>query len=294
MGVNDGRIGVLIAGPTASGKSALALEFADRLNGIIVNADSMQVYDVLRIVTARPSAADEAIATHLLYGCVAPTHRYSTGEYVADVQRVIAQSYADRPLIFVGGTGLYFQALTKGFMQLPEIDPAIVAKWQAEVDALDEAGRAKLLRSFDSKSADALKVADPQRVVRALSVFEATGRSLLDWQADPVTPLLDGFALERHVINPDRDVLRQRIRTRFEQMMESGAVDEVAQVLALGLEPSLPAMKAIGVREIAAWQANTITRDEAVEKSVIATSQYAKRQRTWFRHHMQDWDWREG
>lgn len=289
----DGRIAVLIAGPTASGKSALALDYADRLNGVIVNADSMQVYDILRTVTARPSVQDEQAADHLLYGCIPPTQRYSTGRYVEDILRLIAEGDAGRPLIFVGGTGLYFQALTHGFMQLPEIDVSIVAKWQGEVDALDAAGRSKLLRSVDVKSADALKVADPQRVVRALSVFESTGRSLLDWQADPVTPVLDGFKLERHLINPDRDVLRQRIRNRFEQMMDGGAVDEVAQLLALGIDATLPAMKAIGVREIAAWKANEMSREEAVEKSVIATSQYAKRQRTWFRNHMQDWDWRE-
>ncbi|MCB9994246.1 MAG: tRNA (adenosine(37)-N6)-dimethylallyltransferase MiaA [Hyphomicrobiaceae bacterium] len=288
------RQAVLIAGPTASGKSALALRMAAERDAVIVNADSMQVYDGLQVLTARPGPDDMARAQHRLYGFVPPAERFSTGRYAAAVSNLVADVAPDRTLIFVGGTGLYFEALTKGFTNAPEVDPAIVARWNDAVAGLDEDGRRSLLAQHDPAMAARLKVADPQRVVRALSVREETGRSLADWQNEGHAPVLAGFALERFVVNPDRDVLRSRIRARFEAMLDEGAVDEVAALMSMNLDPDLPAMKAIGVREIAAWQAGELSRDEAVERAVIASAQYAKRQRTWFRHHMADWEWRTG
>ncbi|WIY51705.1 tRNA (adenosine(37)-N6)-dimethylallyltransferase MiaA [Devosia sp. YIM 151766] len=283
------RRAVLIAGPTASGKSALALERAQASGGIIVNADSMQVYDTLRIVTARPGAAEEALAEHRLYGVVPAGQRFSTGQWVRAVAAVLADGAPERELIFVGGTGLYFDALTKGFADVPEIPEQVVLEVKQEIQALDEAGRRALLAREDPGTAHRLKVADPQRVLRALAVKRATGRTLSSFQSDQQPGLLAEWDIERLVLWPDRDVLRARIARRFETMFSSGAVQEVEALLAQRLDPALPAMKAIGVPEIAGWLDGTLTRQEAVERAIIATQQYAKRQRTWFRNRMGDW-----
>ncbi|MBE7732230.1 tRNA (adenosine(37)-N6)-dimethylallyltransferase MiaA [Devosia faecipullorum] len=283
------RRAVLIAGPTASGKSALALDRARRGGGLIVNADSMQVYDTLQIVTARPSSEDEAAAEHRLYGFVPVTQRFSTGQWVRAVEAIIAEASPARELIFVGGTGLYFDALTKGFADIPEIGEAAVLQVQQEIQALDEAGRMALLLKEDPETAARLSVADPQRAIRALAVKRATGRTLSSFQADQRPGLLAEWSLEKMVLWPDREILRGRIARRFEAMFESGAVDEVRAVLSQQLDPSLPAMKAIGVPEISAWLAGELDRDEAIERAIIATRQYAKRQRTWFRNRMGDW-----
>ena len=280
---------MLIAGPTASGKSALALARARNGGGLIVNADSMQVYDTLQIVTARPSPADESVAEHRLYGYVPVAQRFSTGQWVRAVEAVLDEADPAREVIFVGGTGLYFDALTKGFADIPEIGEAAVLQVQQEIQALDEAGRMALLLAEDPETAARLSVADPQRVIRALAVKRATGRTLSSFQEDQRPGLLAGWSLEKMVLWPEREILRGRIARRFETMFESGAVDEVRSVLSQGLDPSLPAMKAIGVPEISAWLAGDMDRDEAVERAIIATRQYAKRQRTWFRNRMGDW-----
>jgi tRNA dimethylallyltransferase len=285
----EARRAVLIAGPTASGKSALALEIAGRLGGIVVNTDAMQVYDVLRIVTARPSPEDETRAPHSLYGFVPPSERFSTGRWLEAVQRVIDETDAAGPLIFVGGTGLYFDALTKGFAHVPAVPSEIALQVQQEIQGLDEAGRMRLLEREDPEAARRLKVADPQRVERAIAVRRATGRPLSSFQQTPQRGLIDGFAVERMVLDPDRDVLRARIAARFEAMFAGGAVEEVEALMALDLDPALPAMKAIGVREIADWLTGRIEREEAIGRAIIATHQYAKRQRTWFRNRMGDW-----
>jgi tRNA dimethylallyltransferase len=287
--VTDQRRAVLIAGPTASGKSALALQRARASGGLIINADSMQVYDTLRVVTARPSAEEEAQAEHQLYGVVPTVQRFSTGQWVRAVEAVIAGQHPDRELIFVGGTGLYFDALINGFADIPEISEAIALEVQQEIQALDEKGRMALLMAEDPETAQRLKVADPQRVIRALAVKRATGRVLSSFQQDQQPGLLQDWSIERMVLWPERDLLRGRIARRFETMFESGAVDEVRALLAQGLDPSLPAMKAIGVPEISGWLARQMTEDEAIERATIATHQYAKRQRTWFRNRMGDW-----
>jgi tRNA dimethylallyltransferase len=286
------RRAVLIAGPTASGKSALALAKARETDAAIVNADAMQVYGVLRVLTARPSAADEGRAPHFLFGIVAPSTRYSTGEWLRDAERVVEETAANHStLIFVGGTGLYFDALINGFADVPMVPAETTARIAAEVAALDRDGRARLIAERDPDVATRLRSPDPQRVTRALAVLEATGRSLATYQGGAQRGLLGGFDVERIVLNPSREVLRQRIAERFEAMVEGGGVPEVKALLALELDASLPAMKAIGVREIADWLAGRITREEATERAVTATRQYAKRQRTWFRSRMADWTW---
>ena len=281
---------VLIAGPTASGKSALALARARELGGVIVNTEALQVYDGLRLITARPSAEETALAPHRLYGTVAPDRRFSTGDWARAATGVIAES-GDAPLIFAGGTGLYFDALTTGFADVPEVAPEVVAWAEKEVAGLDREARGRLIAARDPDIAARLKAPDPQRVIRALAVLKSTGRSLATFQDTPQRPLLEGWTLERIVLNPDRAVLRERIATRFQAMLEQGAVAEVEAFLARGLDPTLPAMKAIGVREIGDWLQGSSTREDMIERAVTATRQYAKRQRTWFRGRMSDWTW---
>jgi tRNA dimethylallyltransferase len=283
---------VLIAGPTASGKSALALARARELDGVVINADAMQVYDVLRVVTARPTEAEMGGVPHRLYGNISPAERHSTGAWLAAAAATIAAA-GERPLIFAGGTGLYFDALHQGFAEVPASPDEVVAVVAGEVAGLDAVGRVRLLAARDPAMAARLKTPDPQRVTRALAVLAATGRSLASFQDGAHRGLLDAFEVERIVLNPDRDILRRRIAARYVHMLEEGAVAEVAALLALELRPTLPAMKAIGVREIAAWQAGEMSREAATERAVIATRQYAKRQRTWFRGRMADWRWVE-
>jgi tRNA dimethylallyltransferase len=286
-----GRRTVLIAGPTASGKSALAIETARALGGTIINTDAMQVYDVLSVVTARPTATDMDRAPHRLYGTISPAVRFSTGAWFEAVKALIQELPETAPLIFVGGTGLYFEALTNGVAEVPAIPDAITREVEAEIEGLDALNRGRLIAERDPEMAGRLKAPDPQRVIRALAVLKATGRSLASFQDAEQKGLLDEFSLERIVLNPDRDVLRARIARRFEAMFESGAVEEVEALLALDLDPSLPGMKAIGVPEISAWLDGKLSREEAIELATIATRQYAKRQRTWFRNRMSDWQW---
>lgn len=282
------RRAVLIAGPTASGKSALALAMAQAEGGVIVNADAMQVYDTLHVVTARPDARDIALADHRLYGAVPASTRFSTGQWLSAAQAII-DTTDSQPLIFVGGTGLYFNALLDGFADVPEIPADVALQVQQEIQALDGVQRLALLRQEDPVAAARLKVADPQRLIRALAVKRATGRALSSFQDTPQAGLLDSFDIERIVLDPDRDVLRARIARRFEAMFAGGAVDEVRALLALELDPGLPVMKAIGVREIGDWLDGAIERAEAIGLATIATQQYAKRQRTWFRNRFGDW-----
>jgi len=281
---------VLIAGPTASGKSALALARAREAGGVIVNTDALQVYDGLSLITARPSDQETAQAPHRLYGVVPPEQRFSTGDWARAAERVIAET-GDAPLIFTGGTGLYFETLVSGFADVPVVSPEALAWATDEVAGLGREERGRLIADRDPVIALRLKAPDPQRVIRALAVLKSTGRSLATFQDTPHRALLEGWEIERVVLNPDREVLRQRIAARFELMLELGAVEEVRAFLARELDPSLPAMKAIGVREIADWLAGTATREEMIERAVTATRQYAKRQRTWFRGRMADWAW---
>lgn len=277
---------ILIAGPTASGKSALALALAKQRDGVVVNADSMQVYRDLRVLTARPGPRDEAAARHRLYGHVDAGEPYSVGRYLQDVTEVLGQE-RDRDLIFVGGTGLYLQALTDGISPMPPVPDEIRARVRdlASTHRPDELHG--LLAEVDPGSAAMLRPSDSQRVLRALEVHAATGRSIRDWQSAPATPLI-ADAL-RFVLAPDRAVLRARIAERFAAMLAEGAVEEAAALQARGLDPTLPAMRALGVAPLAALAAGRISRAEAEERVVTETRQYAKRQETWFRNRMRDW-----
>lgn len=294
MSGGEGRIrnAILIAGPTASGKSALALAIAERVGGVVVNADSMQGYAVLDVLTARPGAAELARAPHLLYGHVHPSTPYSTGAWLRDVARLVDQGELEgRPAVFTGGTGLYFRALAEGISHMPDIPGAVRARWR---QALDEDGPEKLHRTLMDKDpavAARLKPGDGQRIARALEVLEASGRSILHWQAERGRPLVDRAGARFLVMDPERAELVARIDARFDTMIERGALDEVRALGALGLDPALPAMKAIGVPELGAALAGELSFEQAIARAKTATRQYAKRQATWFRHQLGD-EWK--
>ncbi|PBC03346.1 tRNA (adenosine(37)-N6)-dimethylallyltransferase MiaA [Mesorhizobium sp. WSM3860] len=278
---------ILIAGPTASGKSALALDIAERKGGVIVNTDSMQGYSVLDVLTARPSAAETARVPHYLYGHVHPSTAYSTGAWLRDVTGLIAEGIlSGRPAVFVGGTGLYFRALAEGISDMPDIPSLVRERWRYELKEQGAERLHRILMHEDSAVAMQLRPTDGQRIVRALEVLDASGRSILEWQAARGQPLIDRDSATFLVIEPDRGELVTRIGARFDQMLDKGALDEVRQLMALDLDPNLPAMKAIGVRELQAAMAGHMSFPEAIERAKIATRQYAKRQTTWFRHQL--------
>lgn len=278
---------ILIAGPTASGKSALALDLAERNGGVIVNTDSMQGYSVLDVLTARPSTDETARVPHFLYGHVHPSTAYSTGAWLRDVSRLIEEgALSKRPVVFVGGTGLYFRALAEGISDMPDIPPSVRERWRYELKEQGAERLHRILMREDSAVAMQLRPTDGQRIVRALEVLDASGRSILDWQAARGQPLVDRDSARFLVIEPDRGELVARIEARFDRMIDKGALDEVRQLVALDLAPNLPAMKAIGVRELQAALAGEMSFAEAIERAKIATRQYAKRQATWFRHQL--------
>lgn len=281
---------ILIAGPTASGKSALALDLAERLSGTIVNADSMQVYRDLRILTARPSAEDEERAPHCLYGHVDAAEGYSVARWLEDVDATLARLRDDgRVAILVGGTGLYFKALTEGLSQVPEIDPAVRAFWRQRGVELAPEDLHRELAVRDPVMAGRLRESDRQRLVRALEVIEATGRSLAEWQGDRSVPLVDPASAAKLVLAPDRTWLHERISRRFRQMAENGGAEEAARLAGRNLDPSLPAMKAIGLREMAAAANGRLALEEAIRRASEETRKYAKRQDTFFRGQFRDW-----
>ena len=269
---------VLIAGPTASGKSALALEIAEKQGGVVVNADASQVFDCWRIVTARPSAEEEARAPHRLYGHVAYDAPYSAGHWLREVVPLL--SGTQRPII-VGGTGLYFNALTEGMAEIPPT-PAEV---RAEGDSMS---LEDLLSALDPQTAARIDVQNRARVQRAWEVLTATGRALADWQDDTPPPPLPLNACSALVLESSKDWLEARIRKRFRAMLDQGAMDEV-EAMRDRFDPSLPSCKAIGAPELMAYATGRMTLEEAEESAAIATRRFAKRQRTWFRARMEKW-----
>ncbi|MCB1547793.1 MAG: tRNA (adenosine(37)-N6)-dimethylallyltransferase MiaA [Hyphomicrobiaceae bacterium] len=283
---------VLIAGPTASGKSALAVEIAAARNGIVINADSMQVYRELRIVTARPSAGDEALVPHRLYGHVSAARAYSVAAWLDDVRHELAEARrAGRLAVIVGGTGLYFKALLEGLSPVPPIPPEIRSSWRA---ALAQDGVARLhdeLARRDAIMAARLRPSDAQRIVRALEVVEATGRSLAHWQAVAGEGALEAGLTERLVVSPPRAELYARIDRRFQAMIEAGALAEVAALAGLGLPADLPAMRALGVRPLMAHLAGIQSLEQAIAQATAETRRYAKRQLTWLKRNMIAWKW---
>ncbi|MCK0208055.1 tRNA (adenosine(37)-N6)-dimethylallyltransferase MiaA [Starkeya koreensis] len=280
---------MLIAGPTASGKSALALELAERSGGVVINADSMQVYADLRVLSARPTPAEEARAPHRLYGHVDGGEEYSVAHWLEDARRALAEVEAQGRLpIFIGGTGLYFKALTQGLSPMP----AIPAEVRARVRALSEDAPAlhARLAALDPETAARLRPSDTQRLMRALEVFEATGRPLARWQAERAgPPVLPGEEAVRLFLATDRTRLRQRIAERFHAMMDQGALEEARALLARGLPADRTILKAHGVPWFARYLAGEITREEAIEGGILDTRRYAKRQDTWFRHQLEGW-----
>jgi tRNA dimethylallyltransferase len=283
---------VLIAGPTASGKSALALRLAEKLGGTIVNADSMQVYRDLRIITARPTPEEEARVPHRLYGHVDAAVNYSTGQWLRDVGEVLAELARDgRTAILVGGTGLYFKTLTKGLAAVPPIPADIRSALRGRLDSEGVRPLYDELRMRDPQSANRLMPNDRSRISRALEVVLATGRSLSDWHREGLPPLVDPARAAKVFITCERKELVRRIETRFAAMLEAGALEEVRALAARKLDPSLPAMKAHGVPWLIRHLNGEITMDEAAEGSIMDTRRYAKRQLTWFRNQMKDWPW---
>lgn len=287
---------ILITGPTASGKSALAVKLAQRHGGVVINADSMQVYDTLKVLTARPDESEMGGIEHCLYGHVPAARLYSTGAWLRDAEAVVARLRADGRLpVFVGGTGLYFKALTGGLSDMPHVPADIRARLRAR---LKEEGAEALhaeLAACDPQTAAQLRSADGQRIVRALEVIEATGNSIRLYQQDRGPMIVDPDRARKIIVLPDRALLHRRIDRRFEGMLKSGAVDEVRALLALELSPDMPVMKAIGVQQIAAMLAGGMSEADAIATGAAATRQYAKRQMTWIRNQLDEsWQRIEG
>ncbi|WP_319532188.1 tRNA (adenosine(37)-N6)-dimethylallyltransferase MiaA [uncultured Cohaesibacter sp.] len=284
---------VLIAGPTASGKSSLAVKLAEMVDGVIINADSMQIYDQMAILSARPTPEEMGSIEHRLYGYVSPSERYSVGRWLDDAVEVIAdvRSKGQCPIL-VGGTGLYFKALTEGLNAVPEVPEDVHDYWQGELERL---GRPEALYTIlsvrDPDMAVRLEPRDGHRILRALEILDATGKSLLEWQGsedlrhDPVV----AAGATKLVLCPPREDIYAKIEARFDQMVELGGVAEAVRLHDMGLSPDLPAMKAIGIAHLAAFDRGEMPFDEAIRLCKRDTRRYAKRQMTWLRNQMGSW-----
>lgn len=286
------RDAILITGPTASGKSALAVRLAVEHDGVVVNADSMQVYDTLNVLTARPQPEDMGGIEHRLYGHVPAGAAYSTGDWMREATALMEELRArGKCPVFVGGTGLYFRALTGGLSNMPAVPQDVRDRVRAQLADAGAETLYRVLSERDPETAARLKPGDGQRIVRALEVLEATGKSISAFQVPTGPIVIDPDRAEKIVVLPDRSVLSSRIDRRFEAMMRSAAIEEVKALLALDLPPQMPVMKAIGVPQIAALLAGQMTEAQVIERGAAATRQYAKRQMTWFRNQL-DESWR--
>ena len=285
---------ILIAGPTASGKSALALELAAKLGGVIINADSMQVYRDLRIITARPTPDDEKRMPHRLYGHVDAAENYSVGRWFGEAAAALADTFGQgRPAIVTGGTGLYFSTLTRGIAAVPPIPVEIRRAVRNRLTAEGVAALHEELRKCDPATAARLKPGDRARITRALEVVLATGRSLTQWQEDNMPARLDLAAAAKVFLMPNRDELGLRIDARFDAMMAAGALEEVRALAARNLDTNLPAMKAHGVPWLIRHLKGEIAMAEAVTQAKRDTRRYTKRQATWFRNQLPQFEWAE-
>ena len=278
----DAERPVLIAGPTASGKSALALEIAATRGGVIVNADALQVFANWQILTARPGRDELSVAPHLLYGHVAGDAPYSVGQWLRDLAPILS---GDARVILVGGTGLYFSALTEGLADIPQTTDAIRAEANLR---MAEDGPGALVAELDADTRSRIDVANPVRVQRAWEVLRGTGRGLKSWQDETPPPLLALDTVQTLLIDADRDWLAQRIERRFDAMMAAGALEEARRNLKTWT-PALPSSKAIGATELIDHLMGNRNLKDAVQAGKTATRQYAKRQRTWFRSKMGRW-----
>jgi len=282
---------VLIAGPTASGKSALAMALARRFGGTVINADSMQVYRDLRVLSARPSAAEEASVPHRLYGHVDGAENYSVMRYAAEIGPLLGELAQSGSLpVLVGGSGLYFKALTEGLSEMPPVPEALRAEFRKRVAGLETQALHEELSQRDPEMAARLRPSDRLRIMRALEIVLATGRSLASFQGARRPGPLSGLPLLRLFVMPEREALRARIDQRFEAMMAGGALEEVAALRARRLDPLLPVMRAHGVPALIAHLDGDCSLKEAVARGQADTRAYAKRQVTWFRHQMQGWE----
>ncbi len=284
---------LLIAGPTASGKSALAISCAKKLNGVVINADSMQVYRDLHILSARPSLFEMADVPHLLFSHIDGAINYSVGKWLEDAAGALENARAMGKMpIFVGGTGMYFKALTQGLSDIPAVPEAVRAKVRAEAAGVPVADLHGWLKLLDPEMAARLRPSDPQRILRALEVFEATGRSLSFWQGKRGAALLDASACSAWFLNPPRAELFRRIDTRFDMMMGAGAMAEVEALAARALDPALPVMRAHGVPGLISYLKGETSLEAAIAKGKMDTRHYAKRQCTFARGQM-DFKWVE-
>lgn len=281
------KLTVLIAGPTASGKSSLALRIAAHIGGSIINADALQVYAKWRVLTARPTDDDMAQAPHYLYGHVNEADDYSVGKWIKDVAELLENK--DEPVIIVGGTGLYFSALVNGLSEIPPISPKIRAAGNAHRERGGAKWFLRQLMAYDPETLAKLDQNNPARLQRAWEVLEATGKGLAYWHARPTRPLLSLEETTPITLNWQPKSLNDRINTRFDMMMKAGAIEECIAAKATGFTPHLPANRAIGAKEIIEAIDGNITMQDAVIKAKTLTHQFAKRQRTWFRSKMKNW-----
>lgn len=279
----------LIAGPTASGKSALALRLAERTGAEILNADALQLYAGLRVLTAAPSPEEEALAPHHLFGTVDAADGWSVGRWLRAATEILDEiTSRGRDAVVVGGTGLYFRALTHGLAEIPPVSDAVRAEAEREFDAMSEIAFRSRLAFADPAAAERIASHDRQRLVRAWTVFAATGTALTDWQAR-TDPALAPGSWTALALDPPRTVLYERCDVRLEFMIHDGALDEVEALAARNLDPDLPAMKAVGYRELAAHLRGEISFEQAISDAQRETRRYAKRQGTWMRGQMADW-----
>ena len=282
---------ILIAGPTVSGKSGLAVALAERIGGTVINADSMQVYRDLRILTARPMPEDETRVPHALYGFVSGAEAYSAGRYAVDVAGAIAEARAaGRVPIVVGGTGLYFKVLLEGLSPVPPADPQVRDFWRAQARVRPASELHALLAARDPETAARLMPTDPQRIVRALEVLESTGRSLADWQRAPGRPVLLEHETVLLLVMPERAAHGALIELRFDAMMAAGALEEVRALLAFGYSSELPLMRALGVAPLAGHLKGALSLPDAIAATKGDTRKYAKRQLTWLKRNMIAWN----
>ena len=288
MSLHPQRRIALIAGPTASGKSGAAIALAERLGGVVVNADAMQVYSDLCTVTARPGHGETGHVPHYLFGHVDAAKRYSVARWLNEVARILQTR--ECPVFITGGTGLYFKALMEGLSDIPEPPENTVAYWRRQADQLSGEDLFDTLCARDPLAAETLEPGDTQRIIRAISVKQATGKSIREFQEDESEPLVsEEDVLFRGILLPERELLYQRIEHRFDQMMLAGALHEVRSLLKRNLDNTLPVMKAIGVRELAEHIAGRLSLENAIAKAKTSSRRYAKRQSTWIRGQMADW-----
>lgn len=281
---------ILIAGPTASGKSALAIALAQKLGGVVINADSQQVYTEWQILSARPSEEEHAAAPHRLYGHVSIAEEYSVGHWLRDAVTVMAEVRdANLVPIFAGGTGLYFKALTEGLAPIPQVPSDIRATGELELERVGLAAFAEAFASRDPTTAEILDLDNPRRVLRAWEVLEATGTGLAGWQARTPAPLVPLTACHAVALVPDRAELYARCEARFDKMMAAGALGEVKAVDALDLVSEKPGLKAVGALPLRAHLAGEISLETAIARAKTDTRRYAKRQLTWVRNQMAAW-----